>query len=411
MGTKVRITDGTPNSSSVDDLTAERLRTIVQDAHLSFLIGAGTSAPFFEILGNVENALTELQGTDAVVRLIRASVQGFFFEKVLFSNVELLEGTDAKAVKLIKSYGRFVATLNRILLRRRNTLLGKQANLFTTNVDMSLEIAMDLLEIGFNDGFVGKIRPRLDLGEFNTLRLRQGTRFEYRSEIPTMNLFKIHGSAGWRLDGEEIGFDHQLQGIRDIDEAYQAAKAELLAISSSVNIDVEALKADNAGKSLDDNGATFADAYQMIQIVNPEKTKFASTVLNKTYYELIRRFANELEKENSVLLVHGFSFRDEHLRDLVLRAAATNPTLQVIVFCFDRAACAEISGLLPDERVKNGNILLVQPPEAKKSKERKITLDVLVEDYLKPILDENPAEVDQVIELKLGGSAESADDA
>jgi hypothetical protein len=162
---------------------------------------------------------------------------------------------------------------------------------------------------------------------------------------------------------------------------------------------------------LGNNGATFADAYQMIQIVNPEKTKFASTVLNKTYYELIRRFANELEKENSVLLVHGFSFRDEHLRDLVLRASATNPTLQVIVFCFDRAACAEIGGLLPDERVKNGNILLVQPPEAKKSKERKITLDVLVEDYLKPILDENPAEVDQVIELKLGGASEGAEDA
>lgn len=404
MGSKIRIIDGTPNVQSADALTADRFRTIIQDSHMSFLIGAGTSSPFFEILGNVENALTELQGNEGVVRLVRTSVQGHFFEKVLLPNLRLLDGVDADAKVLIKSYGRFIATLNRILLRRRNTLLGKQANLFTTNVDMALEIALDLLEISFNDGFVGKIRPRLDLGEFNTLRLRQGTRFEYRSEIPTMNLFKIHGSASWRPEGEEIGFDHQLQGIKGIDDAYRAAKKKLVTINSGVNIDVEALKTANADKSLDEHGETFATAYQMLQIVNPEKTKFASTVMNKTYYELIRRFANEMEKENSVLVVHGFSFRDEHLRDLVLRAAATNPTLQVIVFCFDRAACAEIAVLLPDEKVKNGNILLVQPSEpVEQTEERKITLDVLVEDYLNPVLDEKSSEADHVIELKLGG--------
>lgn len=43
-----------------DRLAPERLRTIVESAHLNFLIGAGTSAPFFEPLGNIEDALNDL---------------------------------------------------------------------------------------------------------------------------------------------------------------------------------------------------------------------------------------------------------------------------------------------------------------------------------------------------------------
>ena len=94
----------------------------------------------------------------------------------------------------------------------------------------------------------------------------------------------------------------------------------------------------------------FIEAYEKLGIVNPDKQKFATTVLNETYYELIRRFANELEKENSVLFVHGFSFRDEHLRDVVVRAARSNPTLQVIVFCYSRG---DLAGL-PEADPGNG---------------------------------------------------------
>ena len=106
---------------------------------------------------------------------------------------------------------------------------------------------------------------------------------------------------------------------------------------------------------------TFTAQYRSLGIVNPDKRKFATTVLNETYYELIRRLANELEKENSVLFVHGFSFRDEHLRDLVLRAARTNPTLQVIVFCYSREGLQSYEQFLPDAEVKNGNIEFVVP--------------------------------------------------
>ncbi|GAB3155977.1 hypothetical protein GCM10027058_29290 [Microbacterium neimengense] len=347
--------------------------------------------------------LTELGNETEEAKLARASVQGFFFEKVLRPNLKLINH-EASAQPLIKSYGRFVALINRILLKRRSTILSKQANLFTTNVDMAFEVALELLEIDVNDGFVGKINPRLDLGEFSTIRFRQGTRYEYRSEIPVMNLFKIHGSAAWKQRSEQIYFDHDLELTQALDRKYQAAKADLIQIGSKNQIVAADLLAAAAGHALSPAIREFVSAYDQLNIVNPEKTKFATTVLNKTYYELLRRLSNELEKENSTLLAHGFSFRDEHLLDLVLRAASTNPTLQVIVFCYSRESYAETKSLFPDEKVRNGNVLLVQPREPASGDERLITLDVLVDDYLAPILNEPAPSADHIIELRLNDS-------
>ena len=76
---------------SDDSLSPERLRTIVQDSHLNFLIGAGTPSSFFGLLGNVEDALTELANstTDHEVKtLVRASIYAYFFDSVLTAERE-----------------------------------------------------------------------------------------------------------------------------------------------------------------------------------------------------------------------------------------------------------------------------------------------------------------------------------
>ena len=88
--------------------------------------------------------------------LVRASIQAYFFENVLAPNAKIIE-RDESAEDVLRSYATFVRTLNRILLRRRSTLLSKQANIFTTNVDMLFEVAMEEIGIDFSDGFSGKI--------------------------------------------------------------------------------------------------------------------------------------------------------------------------------------------------------------------------------------------------------------
>ena len=383
-------------------MSVERLRTIVQDSHLNFLIGAGSSAQFLAPLGNVENVLTELAGAAAESAVARASLQGYFFREVVEPNVRLLEPTDDDAKALVRSYAEFVGVVNRILLKRRSTLLSKQASFFTTNVDMAFEVAMELLEVDYNDGFAGKLRPRLDLGSFGTLRFRQGLRYEYRSEIPVLNLLKLHGSVGWRLKDDELYFDHGLRSVRFAKKMLDNASEDLVLIESPGEVDSDLLTSRAAGLDPSESLRKFAAAYGRLQIVNPEKTKFASTVLNKTYYELLRRFSNELEKENTALLVHGFSFRDEHILDLVLRAAAANPTLQVVAFCYNRQSHDEMAPLFPPERVKNGNVCLVQPAFASDAEgERRLSLDVLVDDFLRPMLTDRDPIADHIIELRI----------
>ncbi|TNU73418.1 hypothetical protein FH969_11560, partial [Miniimonas arenae] len=382
-------------------LTPERLRTIVESAHLNFLIGAGTSVPYFAPLGNIEQALTDLadaSGSDGAKLLVRASIQAYFFENVLVPNTKVIE-REASAESVLRSYATFVRTLNRILLRRHSTLLSKQANIFTTNVDMLFEVAMEELGIDFSDGFSGKIRPKFDLGDFNTLRFRMGSRYEHRFEVPVFNLIKIHGSASWRQQERanrksDIYFDHGLTLVWEVAGQLDAARQHLLpvlvdpqpqgqgpTIRSTTDLLTEAerrfedLKVLGTQESTSAAVEAFSDGYGKLGIVNPDKRKFATTVLNETYYELIRRFSNEMEKENSVLFVHGFSFRDEHLRDLVLRAARTNPTLQVVVFCYSRGGLKDYEVLLPDTEVKNGNIQFVIPDEPGEGLvERKINL-------------------------------------
>lgn len=409
-------------------LSPERLRTIVESAHLNFLIGAGTSSPYFSALGNIEDALTQVadsQASEAAKALVSASIQAYFYEQVLAPNTKILE-RDASAESVLRSYERFVRTLNRLLLRRRSTLLSKQANIFTTNVDMLFEVAMEEIGIDYSDGFSGKIRPKFDLGDFSTLRFRTGSRYEHRFEVPVFNLVKIHGSAAWLQHEREnrkadIYFDHALTLVTQVGGKLQAAKPYLLSVlidSQTKDIGptirpIEELiaEADDWLKNpfacvAKDEAFTAVEAfsaqYRRLGIVNPDKRKFATTVLNETYYELIRRLANELEKENSVLFVHGFSFRDEHLRDIVLRAARTNPTLQVIVFCYSRGGLQSYERLLPDADVKNGNIEFVAPAEPSEGeKERKISLDVLESDYFAPIVPDKISDPDQHIEIDI----------
>lgn len=65
-----------------------------------------------------------------------------------------------------------------------------------------------------------------------------------------------------------------------------------------------------------------------------KKGNSAKPLWDRTYYDLLRIYANELDKENTLLLVFGFSFADEHLRDITLRALK-NPTLKLVIFAFN----------------------------------------------------------------------------
>ena len=104
----------------------------------------------------------------------------------------------------------------------------------------------------------------------------------------------------------------------------------------SVEVFIEKLNEEVNFLSLDcDKLKEFVDAYKKISIINPNKYKFHDTVLEQHYYQLIRSFSYELEKKQSVLIIFGFSFADEHLKDIFERSLL-NPELQVILISYSK---------------------------------------------------------------------------
>ena len=84
-------------------------------------------------------------------------------------------------------------------------------------------------------------------------------------------------------------------------------------------------------------------------IINPTNYKFEETIFQEHYYQTIRSFCYELEKENSILIVFGFSFADKHILEMFKRIL-NNPSLEVIVICYDENAKAEIEKKLGNNK-------------------------------------------------------------
>ena len=119
----------------------ETLRDMVQDCNLNFLLGSGLSSPYLKVLGNIETLLSELSARDSispeVVLMVRSALYKRYFDGSLAKNPVILE-PDAEARRILDEYCRFLKVVSTLLLNRKSTILNKEANLFTTNVDIFL---------------------------------------------------------------------------------------------------------------------------------------------------------------------------------------------------------------------------------------------------------------------------------
>jgi hypothetical protein len=303
----------------------------------------------------------------------------------------LLERT-ADSTALLATYESFLQTMNRLLLRRLSAILNKQVNVFTTNVDLAIELASESLQLELNDGFSGRHNPKFSTSNFGSVVSRRSLQYDNLSEIPTFNLLKLHGSVGWRTqtiamaDGAErteIGFDGALAQVAHVAEALEPVSADLTTVTDrTTTADLIAAAAD---KTTDVAG--FLRSYDRLPIVNPTKAKFQQTVLNQNYYDLLRLFSNELEKENTVLFILGFSCRDEHIRELMVRAARVNPTLQVILFAHSTGSADDLEKQFEGQPVTNGNIRIVQPPAPTQGEDDvSFSLSTITERFFEPLV-------------------------
>ena len=154
---------------------------------------------------------------------------------------------------------------------------------FTVNYDLLVETAFEQSRLPYFDGFVGNIQAR-----FHT-DLVEGTPEEpERWILPSfVRLWKLHGSVNWAWD--------------------TSAEAEIVRMGSPVSSAAAA--------------------------IYPSDTKYDES-RRMPFLVLQDRFRRALAQPETLTLVSGYSFGDEHLNEMFFDVAARRPRSETIVFCY-----------------------------------------------------------------------------
>lgn len=327
----------------------EYFKKILENCHLNFLIGSGASKPYLGTLGEIENLLTELSKSEIDIdnkTIIDASIKKKYWDVAISGNINISDNLKGNLETTKTNYTTFYESVQAIIQKRKTNLISKQANIFTTNMDLFNEFALENQAIIYNDGFLGRLNPEFDTTNFNNSIKKTSSYFEYQTDLPFFNLFKLHGSLNWKMGAnDKIFYDNNLSCLHKINEIL-IKDEDLLEIEYTKKIrgkekwypyTVEELNDNIASKKIKRKKAhqDFLDEYDKLVMINPTKDKFETTTRKLVFYELLRMFSNILEKENSVLIVFGFSFADEHICEIVQRVAKSNPTLLILIFAYN----------------------------------------------------------------------------
>lgn len=369
-----------PDTGFIDEL-----RRTCESTNINFLLGAGCSMPTFGTLGNIETLWAQLKtsetkeqivnkyGNDAnsIEKLVEASLKASFFKTAILPNRDYVKTNTSKTKE---NYESFCRAAIKLVAEREASTLPKQVTFFVSNYDICMDVALDTNRVPTNSGYVGRFNPVVDLSDFGRRVTTSTLTLGYQSEIASANLVKIHGCASWKKNDQNIEFSNDFELIKEIEKMIKQIKKKIDDIRLSTGLktsaepqhmhhtgdpllevcdklsDMIAAASKIVGGKTDDSVPhllhksvqDLLDKFNELQIVWPTKQKFHDTVLDETYYAQLRRLTNQLEVHNSVLIVAGFSFADEHIRKLILRAADTNPTLKVIILCYDEGSEEQI---------------------------------------------------------------------
>jgi len=304
------------NIDSDRDKFVTSLQKGVQSANINFLIGSGCSKPAISTLGTIEKDIQSLLEEN---KIEDAEKKTFEFLKPFVDKTSLLLKDDfiqecktkkCDVSETYNNYQSFIDTIAKLLFERKSNILHKQATIFTTNYDLFIEKVSEsyLSQLIINDGFQRnsslKHKFIFSASNFFNITYSTGNLYNYQVEIPAINLIKLHGSLNWEIKDDKIinSFDF----LKKADELKEKTGIEKI--------------------------REFNDLFSLIL---PKKDKFKETLLNQVYYDMFRLYANELDKENTLLIADGFSFDDEHILKITKRALK-NPTLKLVIFCWEK---------------------------------------------------------------------------
>lgn len=339
----IRLTrDEANNLIAIDNDNRDRIKNVFACSHINIILGSGFCIDVIPSLGEREHWLTKLDQTSEVPdfqnnwKQMEGLLIAEYYQSILSPAVTAQPSDHQKS---------FLHEVRRIIQARGNTTIPKRANIFTTNYDPIIELGLENEKCAYNDGFEGRMKPVFLTHTFSKLHYSQSLSMEYSSQVPTINLIKIHGSLTWKAADEEpdsieycdyekeiAAFSNTYSGLLE-SEHMQDVSALICNAPTDEHFDSLKEIANSLSGQAKDELASFLKEYKdSFCIINPTKKKFEETVLGLTYYELLRLYANELDRNNSLLFSFGFSFEDEHIREITLRALE-NPQLILLISC------------------------------------------------------------------------------
>ncbi|WP_317313863.1 SIR2 family protein [Absicoccus porci] len=313
------------------------LLEVLEGKNINFLIGSGASMPFLKTLAiegskhSFEDLYTEAcnQKRGNAIDFLNAYLADKSLIKGSYNNI--INNQESLAVR--QEYSSFIHNVYDIL-QRTSIQQPRRVNIFTTNYDMFFECCFDeeLKQnnyICINDGSCGFVNKTITTQRYHQKVMNVGVdnRFDY--ELPMFNLIKLHGSLNWTIKNEKITIDNNLF---DNYQSYEETSFSYLINLCNIN-DVSYI-IDQLDNFKSQDCKEISQLVNSLLIVKPKKDKFEETVFQEHYYQCLRIFSQELERNQSVLIVFGFSFADEHIYS-ILKRSLVNPGLLVFVICYN----------------------------------------------------------------------------
>lgn len=153
--------------------------------------------------------------------------------------------------------------------------------LFTVNYDLLIETALDGLAVPYFDGFVGTLRARFHTDLVEALPGKED------ESVPRFfaRLWKLHGSVNWAWQERDI-----VRLGHPVSETLAAA-------------------------------------------IYPSDAKYEES-RRVPFIVLQDRFRRALHQPETLMLIAGYSFRDEHLNEMIFEAASRRERSQFVALCY-----------------------------------------------------------------------------
>ena len=350
----------------------------IQGKNVNFLIGAGASFGVVPTLWmksinkSFEDLLTSKYFDENQKKVLYFIWFELWIRKTKIIDFDLNNKTH-------KQYERFIQNLINYL-HNEGFDKPKRVNIFTSNYDTLFENTFDSLSkknrlTYFNDGSRGFFKKYISTENYHLKISHSGMSDSFQREIPTINLLKIHGSVTWSNVNNEIEVSLENEVYNELCDLSDKIKEAIDYYNNTTwDPDEELLDPNKYEESIlfgtleelkfsTELTTIFEKFYDLIDscyekyrnfpVVNPTKEKFSDTVFQQHYYQLLRMLSFELEKQDSVLVVFGFSFADEHILEIV-RRSIVNPKLKIYVIAYNKEAKEQIKNKLGD---LGGNII------------------------------------------------------